>query len=309
MYMCRNLRALSLVSLVTFVSLAPSAHAQQPDGIGVRAQGMGGAFTAVADDATATWWNPAGLATGAYLNMLVEYGRTPDRDETHRGLALAFPALGLGYYRMTVSEIRPTSSTGASGEDRQDPGTLGVRSVDVSQFGASVGQSIGGRLVVATTLKLLRAMGDSHGGLDVGAMAIFGVARVGAIVRNVSEPTFGSGDSAFTLRRQVRVGASLTTIGRSSFGGATLAVDADARRVAAPEGDERRIGGGAEFWTPRRTLGFRAGLSGSTIGDSRVAAGGGASVALRPGLYADVQGTGGSDRSRRGWSASFRVTF
>ncbi len=31
-------------------------------GIGARAMGMGGAFTAVADDATAVCWNPAGLA-------------------------------------------------------------------------------------------------------------------------------------------------------------------------------------------------------------------------------------------------------
>ena len=27
---------------------------------------MSGAFVAVADDATAVWWNPAGLATGRF---------------------------------------------------------------------------------------------------------------------------------------------------------------------------------------------------------------------------------------------------
>src|SRR5208283_5561127 len=32
------------------------------DGISVRPTGMGGAYTAVADDADASWWNPAGLA-------------------------------------------------------------------------------------------------------------------------------------------------------------------------------------------------------------------------------------------------------
>ena len=43
---------------------------------------MGGAFTAVADDATATWWNPAGLAGGAYFNGLIEAGNHREPDST-----------------------------------------------------------------------------------------------------------------------------------------------------------------------------------------------------------------------------------
>src|SRR5213593_698647 len=67
---------LASVSFVTFVSFvqARPAEAQSAEAIGVRAQGMGGAFTAVADDATATWWNPAGLAAGAYFNLILEAG-------------------------------------------------------------------------------------------------------------------------------------------------------------------------------------------------------------------------------------------
>jgi hypothetical protein len=41
------------------------AGAQTFGGIGSRAEGMGGAFVAVADDASAVYWNPAGIATGA----------------------------------------------------------------------------------------------------------------------------------------------------------------------------------------------------------------------------------------------------
>src|SRR6266481_2044160 len=58
----------------SFVSLSATAAAQTTDTIGVRAQGMAGAFTAVADDATAGWWNPAGLAGGAYFNAIIESG-------------------------------------------------------------------------------------------------------------------------------------------------------------------------------------------------------------------------------------------
>jgi hypothetical protein len=38
-------------------------------GIGAKAIGMGGAFVAIADDASATFWNPAGLAGLSYSQM------------------------------------------------------------------------------------------------------------------------------------------------------------------------------------------------------------------------------------------------
>src|SRR5262249_10279190 len=152
-------------------------------------------------------------------------------------------------YRLTVSEIRPVPSTATSTASRQDPGTLDVRSVDLSQFGVTAGQSIGRHLVVGSTLKLVRAEGETHGSLDVGAMAIVGLARFGVTVRNAREVTIGTGDDALTLRRQVRAGAAVSTTGRSSLGGVTFGLDADLRRVPTAVGDERRIAGGAEFWT------------------------------------------------------------
>src|SRR5688572_15574551 len=42
--------------------------AQVFEAVGSRAQGMGGAFVAVANDSSATWWNPAGLADGPFLD-------------------------------------------------------------------------------------------------------------------------------------------------------------------------------------------------------------------------------------------------
>ena len=49
----------------------------------------------------------------------------------------------------------------------------------MSQFGVTVGQSIGRHLVVATTVKLVNALDDTEADLDVGAMAAFGVMRFG----------------------------------------------------------------------------------------------------------------------------------
>jgi hypothetical protein len=296
--------------LTSSLLIAAVARAQSPDSVGVRAQGMAGAFTAVADDATATWWNPAGLATGAYFNAIIEYGRLTDGDGSRGGFSMAFPALGLSYYRMTVSEMQPSGSTAGSSGSRQDPAALNVRSVDLSQFGATVGQSVGRYLVVASTLKLLRAAGETQAGLDLGSMAALGPLRLGVMLRNVSEPTFGGGDAAVTLRRQVRAGAALNVPGRSSlFAGATLAVDADFRSVPSATGDERRVAAGAEVWLWKRAIGARAGISGSTVGDSRTATSGGISAMVRRGLFVEGQLTGGSDATRRGWSTALRVTF
>ena len=60
---------------------AARVDAQIFENIGTRAQGMGGAFVAVADDATASWWNPAGLASGAYFNGVFEHGRATQPDK------------------------------------------------------------------------------------------------------------------------------------------------------------------------------------------------------------------------------------
>ncbi|MBT5448728.1 MAG: hypothetical protein HOK90_06005, partial [Gemmatimonadetes bacterium] len=54
--------------LVLSLLCVPGARAQEERaignfaGVGVRAMGMGGAFAGVADDFTAIYWNPAGLA-------------------------------------------------------------------------------------------------------------------------------------------------------------------------------------------------------------------------------------------------------
>ena len=42
--------------------------------------------------------------------------------------------------------------------------------------------------------------------LDIGAMAAFGPARLGLTVKNVSEPSFGSGDAGIKLQRKARAG-------------------------------------------------------------------------------------------------------
>ena len=298
-------RCWRFVSFVSFVH-ARHAEAQPADAVGVRAQGMGGAFTALADDATATWWNPAGLAGGSYFNGVLEYGHLPNpNDGTVKGVAIAFPALGLSYYRLPISEMQPAGSTVGGSAIRQDQGTL-------SELGVTVGQSLGNHFVVGSTLKLMTA-GQTHAGLDLGGMFSVGLARIGLSVRNVTESTFGEGAGAFALKRQARAGFALTTGPRGVIGTGAVAVDADLTTTVTAAGEQRRVAVGGEVWTTQRVLGLRAGVSRNLVGSEGTSLSGGASVAFRRQRsltsYVDGQVTGGMDETPRSWSVGLRLTF
>ena len=298
----------ALFSCVFLLSLAipRGVSAQAFESIGIRAQGMGGAYVAVADDATATWWNPAGLATGAYFSALVEYDkpRTP-QGASIKGLALGFPALGLSYYRLPINQMRSAGSTGGTPGSREEQG-------DLSVYGVTVGQSLGDHLVLGSTLKLVRA-GQSHGDLDMGAMARFGAARMGVVVKNIRKPSFDADAGPLELKRHARAGAAV--IGRTAglINEFALAVDADLTRVETRAGDERHVAGGFEVAALGKKLGLRVGAAANTVGERRPSYSGGASVILVAGgylgTYIDAQVTGGADEARRGWGVGLRLTF
>src|SRR4051812_47887995 len=162
----------SVLPLIVLLAASVSTvHAQIYEAVGIRAQGMGGAFVAVADDATASWWNPAGVATGAFFSSVLEFDklRQPDADRDASGqpqpawrgevrtIAAAFPALALSYYRLRISEVRGPGSTAvpSAGREDQGAGEVHLRSLALSQFGATAGQSLGDHFVIASTLKLL----------------------------------------------------------------------------------------------------------------------------------------------------------
>jgi hypothetical protein len=140
-------------------------------------------------------------------------------------------------------------------------------------------------------------------------MAVFGRARLGLMVRNVTEVEFGSGPEVFTLRRHARVGAALSSGTRGVIGSGTLAVDADLTNTTTALGDERRVSVGAEEWMGQRRFGVRGGISTNTISSRRTSLSAGASAALKKGIYVDGEVTGGTDEGRHGWGIGLRVTF
>lgn len=79
----QRLLRLSILFLVVLFSLAFGASENEGKtgmaflkvGVGARAAGMGEAFTAVANDASASYWNPAGLAAANGSNIVLMHNR------------------------------------------------------------------------------------------------------------------------------------------------------------------------------------------------------------------------------------------
>src|SRR3989304_4469026 len=86
------------------------AGAQTFGGIGTRAEGMGGAFVAVADDASAVYWNPAGIATGATFDFQVSGGPST------LFVGASMPVVGLSFYRMHTVQVSPDRKNEGSGK-------------------------------------------------------------------------------------------------------------------------------------------------------------------------------------------------
>lgn len=100
---------LALSAVAGATGLGRDAFLAFRHGIGARALAMGGAFVAVADDGTAGFWNPAGLATlpdirlGGMSTNLFGIGAT--HQFAHASIPLNGFALGASWQRMTITHF------------------------------------------------------------------------------------------------------------------------------------------------------------------------------------------------------------
>jgi F plasmid transfer operon, TraF, protein len=315
--------------------------AQSFETLGTRAAGMGGAFVGVADDASAVYWNPAGLAKGNYFSLLLDWKAAksaPNDLEIGAGstsagvIALSMPAFGLSYYRLRETIVRPTFLP-SPGVPRPALIDNNVATLITHHIGATVVQSIGDYLAVGGTAKLVRGIASSGVVLgadpddvldessdligrasnkfdaDVGVMAILGKMRAGVTVRNLTEPEFETVDetSSLRLQRQGRAGVAFV-----SPAGLTVAFDADLNKTPGPHGDVRNIAIGGEAHLVRRVF-ARAGFNVNSIGDQRggrapAVSVGGSYLALGA-LLVDGQFTTGSEAAGRSWGVAARIVY
>ena len=338
-----------LTSLALACTLAAdSAYAQVIESTGSRALGMGGAFVAVASDSSATWWNPAGIAAGPFVDIALarsvteRAGELPAARDRTGWFAVATPPAAFSYYRLRITDIQPFSPTGDGSLGREDRRAgVPVRSLSASQLGVTLVRTLTTGVHAGTTVKYIRgtlrhgredglasprdvlAIGDEYAGgdaqgrldLDVGVLAVAGSIRIGAVVKNLREPEFDAPPvtadapaARLVVPRQVRIGVAFNPEYVTGMP-LTVALDADVRTYVTHLGERRMVAVGVEQWLLTKRVGVRAGGRMNTRGEREVSASAGLTVALRGGLYLDGHVVRGRKVDEQGWGLATRVSF
>lgn len=173
--LCGVIPVLLLILAVSPVCFAEGEVNAMPHlrlGAGARSIGLGGAFTAIAEDATATVWNPAGLGSSADLSLNFSTQRL-SLDRNHNFIALtkmlgSYGAIGLAATNFGVSDYNIYDTSGEYG---------GTADYSASAYSLSYGIAIGHFNIGLTGRMLMDNFGvesvenqSGFGGVDIGIM-------------------------------------------------------------------------------------------------------------------------------------------
>ena len=177
-------------------------------GAGARPLGMGSAFVAISDDATAIYWNPAGLSrlssAEAHAQHAEQFGGTVNHDV----FTLAGPSrvggIGIGLLRLGVDGIKLTASEDPSRPTAPDNRPLVLDEVGTTDYSLHLayGKALRPNLSVGVSIKLIWRhlhVGSGSGyGIDLGLLyAPRQGVSLGLAVRNLTRTriAFDSGET------------------------------------------------------------------------------------------------------------------
>jgi hypothetical protein len=258
--------ALGLAVAVVIVALGSAAMAGTHSGaflrmgVGARALAMGGNYVAIANDATAGYWNPAGLALveNVSIELMYSHDLSFDRSLNYGGISKTFDfgSLGFSYVGGGMDDLDEYDSANnriGAFDTREHAFILSYATRPLSFIRdcapAYLGISFKG---------IMQDMGDADGsqfgvGADVGAMfSPVEMLTFGVAVQDIGTKILDPNDS---IPYHIRLGV------------AASALD-DALTVTAGATKTRHIGDptmqlGAEYWTEfsmDKYAGFRVGL-------------------------------------------------
>jgi outer membrane protein OmpA-like peptidoglycan-associated protein len=183
-------------------------------GAGARAFGMGGAFVGVADDATAGYWNPAGLTQvdDIALTFMGTGGYSYDRSHFYLGAAKSFSQLSIGLNWINAGwdgfQGRDALNNPTGEFDLSDNAILfsAARRYGMIAFGAT------GKIID----QKIADKSETGGGLDAGALVDLGErATLGVVFQDIWSEV-GDDDLPINFRGGIAV---------NPFGDLTLASD------------------------------------------------------------------------------------
>jgi len=224
-------------------------------GAGARSIGMGGAFTAVADDATSVVLNPAGLPNVTDLSLTL-YTSKMSYDRKHNFIGFAKKldkagTLGLAWINAGVSDIPFYDADG--NEDAGKRFNFSQNAIVASYGYATEDVSFGGGLkILLDSFDLEGSEGSTgFGGIDLGVLAhsFEKTVSYGLAIKNLGGKV-GEGK----VPMMIDVGVAFKFLQKNE---ATLAFDIEHQLLDIPE-STTSVRLGAEYWLGE-VLAFRAG--------------------------------------------------
>jgi hypothetical protein len=224
--------------------------------LGPRPAGIGGAFVAVADDATGVVWNPAGLSFISQNQVSAETSRLFESTAIN-GLSFAFPGKRFPSFGLTILNLR--SGDFEKTNELNEP--LGDFSESDMAFFLSASKNITPRFAIGANAKIVRHAVDEFDatgfGVDIGALyQVLPSLRLGVSLLNIGGPTLSMRATDETYPAEFRGGLAFFFM--------------DGRGLVSAEFNHREgpgasFFGGTEFWV-YRSMALRLGYSDSEPG-------------------------------------------
>ncbi len=252
-------RSATLLTFAALLMALPTGAANKysgeflTHGVGARALGMGSAFVAVANDATAGYWNPAGLVdvVGEAVHLMhsetfgdvVNYDTGAYVRSLEKGSAFALTVV-----RLSIDDIAFTDFYEGDGRIYYDATKITWESDSEAAMLLSYARPISDRMNVGGNLKIIsKQIGPNscYGlGFDLGAQCeVIGGLTLGANIQDVTT-TFLVWDTKERekIMPTAKLGVAYATDIESMDGRVVLAADADFRFEKRWMADEYHVG-------------------------------------------------------------------
>jgi hypothetical protein len=255
-----NRKVWTTAVLALVLSAAPVAAEEENGGapgswlsdyVTARTLGLGGAFVAVADEATAVAWNPAGLALLVPNELRFETARLFE-DTSINAFNFAVPGNRLPSFGISVL----TLSSGDFQRTNELNDDLGTFKESETAYVFSIAKNVNTRLALGTNVKLVRQSVEEFSGngfgFDLGAIyAVTPTVKVGVSAMNLGGPNLSLRDTKETYPVEFRAGFSATVLN----GRGLLTAEVD-----QADGPGMRFRGGSEYWV-QPMIGLRVGMN------------------------------------------------